>query len=164
MPRRRFRPAICAQSPSAHGQGVTTALPCVTPVPDLGTASREGLLPQHPELSLVLLAARSHSDAVQAPGGLARHRGHHSPVASELPRLVVVVEVVGQVSSGSSSPPRGSHGTCRVLPGRSHHGLVRPCFQGSEPTSYPLPVHAAVRGSATSPTSLTGKGFRPFHS
>ena len=86
------------------------------------------------------------------------------PEAAELPRLVNVVEMEVRSLAGVHLP-RLAHTGC---PGTSSPGIVVAAwngraFRGQNLQAPPLPIRAAVRGSAPSLPSLTGKPSRASH-
>ena len=113
-PRRRFRPVSCARHhPLARPMGHDCLAVRLEP-PYLGRSNRERLPSQHHGLSPVLLAARSHSAAVESPGRHTRHRGI-TPGTSRASPLSGCRRNGSQVSNGSSFPPWSSHSTSRAL-------------------------------------------------
>lgn len=84
------------------------------------------------------------------------------PAAAELPRLADVVEMEFR----SLVEVMCSTLLTRYVPSSRPVAVAATCpsrFRGLEPTSRPLPFRAAVRGSATSLPSLTGKPSRASH-
>ena len=84
------------------------------------------------------------------------------PAAVELPRLADVVEMEFR----SLVEVMCSTVLTRYVPSSRLVAVAVTCpsrFRGLEPTSRPLPVRAAFRGSATSLPSLTGKPSWAFH-
>ena len=146
----------------SHDRWVTTALPCASSSPTWAartvrsfllntTGSRPSYLRHAPTLLRL-------KHLVDVPGTEAS-----PPEATELPRLADVVGMEVRSLTGVHLP-RGAH-TVRtgLSPGRSHRGLERPRFPEVEPTSPSVSVCAAVRGSAPSLLSLTGKPSRASH-
>ena len=145
-----------------HDRWVTTALPCASSHPTWVDRAVRGF-------PLNTMGSRPsylrHAPTLLRLNHLADMPGTEAspPEPAELPRLADVVGMEVRSLTGVHFP-RGAH-TVRpgLSPGRSHRGLGRPRFPEVEPTSPSVPVCAAVRGSAPSLPSLTGKPSRASH-
>ena len=123
---------------------------------------RRGLPLHHHELSLVLLAARSHSAAFEAPGRRARHRGI-TPGYSRASPLSVCRRNGSQVSNGGPSPPWSSRGTSLALAWVQSPRLGTAVFSGGR-TDKLLPYPSALLFEVRHPLfhSSPARALAPF--